>query len=649
MRAEEHRIPLADGTHLAATLYLPGEGTGPWPAILEYLPYRKDDWTLERDLELYPYVVDRGYVGARVDIRGTGRSDGRLPDGEYSEQEQRDGLEVIEWLATRPWSNGSVGMWGISWGGFNAIQLAMRQPPALKAIVAVDASDDLFHLDIHYIDGIWHLDEYELGIDLWNAVSPAPDFPTDEETLAARFDAEPWLPSWLRHQRDGPFWRRGSLAPDYDRLRIPAFLVGGFLDGYRDSIPRMLEAVPAPTRAIVGPWNHAWPHAATPGPEIEWREEIVRWWERWLKDGDTGIDRDPPLAVYLREAHPTDPELRTVPGSWRWEDWPIEGSTERVLHLGPGGTLIEALGSGPAADRLPYRPSAGAEAGAWWGELPVDQAPLDATCLVYETAPLEEPLAVIGMPSVTLLAGVDAPLAHFFARLCDVFPDGRVTLVTGGGRNGAHRRSPEHPAPLEPGRAERIDVPMRFTSWVFPPGHRIRVAVSNHLWPMMWPTPHRMTMTLHVGRDPASRLTLPVVPLETGRAPSFRPPERTPRPGGIGSRGETSPGPWRVDRDRDGAAATWDATSESWFQWGRFTSTERLEFRVADHRPDLASARGDADVTVDLPGRRLAWRVELDLRSDRERFRYRFRRTLVEDDRVIRRRAWEESVPRDFQ
>jgi predicted acyl esterase len=646
MRAEEHRIPLADGVHLAATLYVPEEGTGPWPAILEYLPYRKDDWTLHRDLALYPHVVERGYVGARVDIRGTGRSEGRLPEGEYSEQEQRDALEVIEWLATRPWSNGSVGMWGISWGGFNAIQMGMRHPPALKAIVAVDASDDLFHLDIHYIDGIWHLDEYELGIDLWNGVSPAPDFPVDEATIEARFDQDPWLPSWLRHQRDGPFWRRGSLAPGYDRLGVPALLIGGLLDGYRDSVPRMLAAVPAPTRAIVGPWNHAWPHAATPGPEIEWRAEAVRWWDRWLKEIDTGIDIEPRLAVYLRTWHPPDPDLAVVPGSWRWEGWPIDGSVDRILHFGPKGTLDDEPSASPSVDRLPYRPSAGAEAGAWWGELAVDQAPLDATCLVYDSPPLDEPVVVIGFPGVTLHAEVDAPLAHFFARLSDVSPDGRVTLVTGGGRNGAHRVSSFEPMALEPGRVERFDVPMRFTSWVFPPGHRIRVAVSNHLWPMMWPTPFPMTMTLHV-RD--SHLVLPVVPPEPRTVPGFGPPERSPVPNGIGSTGEIVPTAWQVDRWHDQAMASWRASDEAWFPWGRVGSVEYLRFKVSDERPAAAAALGEGDVEVALPGRSLVWRTRLSLRSDAESFFYRFRRMLSVDRGVIRQRDWEEQIPRDFQ
>jgi hypothetical protein len=645
MRTEDAWIAMPDGVRLAATLYLPDEGDGPWPAVLEYLPYRKDDWTLRRDLTLYPYLADREYVGARVDIRGTGRSEGRLPDGEYSERELEDGGVVIAWLAARPWSNGAVGMWGISWGGFNAIQVAMRRPPALKAIVAVDASDDLFHLDIHYIDGIWHLDEYEVGIDLTNGVTRTPDFPVDDASLADRFDTEPWLLSWLRHQRDGPFWRRGSLAPGYGRLEVPALLVGGFLDGYRDSVPRMLEHVPAPTRAIVGPWNHAFPHDATPGPEIEWRREAVRWFDRWLKGIESESADEPRLAVYLRGWHPPDPGLEVVPGAWRAEDWPIGGAEDRTLHLHGDGSLDQR----PAAEavhRLPYIPSAGAEAGAWWGELPVDQAPLDETCLAYETEPLPEDAAIIGFPRAILRASVDAPHANFFARLSDAAPDGRDTLVSGGGLNGAHRRSPERPEPLEPGVAERLDVRMRFTSWVFPAGHRIRLAVSNHLWPMMWPTPHPMTMSLHVGD---SSLVLPVVPLAGRSVPRFEPPARPPVPSNVTREGHIEPTAWTVDRSGGTAIASWRGEEESRFPWGRMRSIEYLRFKVSDQRPDLAAALGEGDLHVTLPGRTLLWRTRLSLRSDAVAFHYRFRRTLAEDGREIRRRDWEESIPRDFQ
>jgi predicted acyl esterase len=645
MRLVEAMIPMPDGVRLAATLYMPPDRSEDLPVVLEYLPYRKDDGMLERDLGLYPYLVSRGYVGARVDMRGTGRSEGRLPEGEYSEREQLDGVEVIAWLAAQPWSNGTVGMWGISWGGFNSIQLAMRRPPPLKAIIAVDASDDLFHDDIHYIDGIMHVDEYELGIDVWNAMSPAPDFPLDEETLTNRFGTEPWVLSWLRHQRQGPQWQRGSLRPDYQRLQVPALLVAGWLDGYRDSVARMLTHVPAPVRAVVGPWNHAWPHGATPGPRIEWRAEAVRWWDHWLKGRDTGLLREPRLTVFARDAYPPDPKLETIPGRWRSEDWPIERTDLRRFHLRPDRLLAPEPG-GTGVHRLRYVPSAGAEAGPWWGELTVDQRPLDETCLVYETEPLDRDTEILGLPVATIDASFDAPLAHLFVRLSDAYPGGAVTLVTGGGRNGAHRRSPEHPEPLVPGEVHRFEVPLRFTSWVFPAGHRIRVAVSSHLWPMMWPTPHRMTTALHLGE---SHIELPVIPPAERPFPRWDPPERAPEVEDIGSRGEILPVVWDVRRDGTRATAGFEGRSEAWFPWGRETYLERLVFDVDDERPDLATCRGDAENRAILSGRQVAWRGDLEIRSDPDTFHYRYRRTLEEDGRPIRELEWSEPIPRDHQ
>ena len=646
MRAVESRIPMPDGVRLAATLYMPVDPPEErLPAVLEYLPYRKDDGMLQRDLGLYPYLVQRGYVGARVDIRGTGRSEGRLPEGEYSEREQLDGLDVIAWLAAQPWCTGAIGMWGISWGGFNSIQLGMRRPEGLKAIIAVDASDDLFHDDIHYIDGIMHVDEYELGIDVWNAMSPAPDFPLDEETVANRFDTEPWLLSWLRHQRQGAYWQRGSLRPDYERLQVPALLIGGWLDGYRDSVPRMLSHVPTSTRAIVGPWNHAWPHHASPGPEIEWRAEAVRWWDHWLKGTDTGILNEPRLSVFVRESYPPDPKLETIPGTWRLEDWPIERTDVRRYHLRSDGSLGEDPGRRERHE-LAYVPSAGAEAGPWWGELTVDQHPLDDTCLVYETEPLERETEILGIPVAILDASFDAPLAHVFARLSDVRSDGTVSLVTGGGRNGAHRNSPERPEALTPGQVERFEIPLRFTSWRFPTGHRIRVAISNHLWPMMWPTPYRMRMSLHLGE---SHIALPMIRPEDRPAPRWTEPERASGVDGIGSRGEILPVTWDLRRDGARATAGFDGRAEAWFPWGRETYAERLSFEVDDERPDLASCLGVAENRAILSRREVIWRGDLEIRSDAETFHYRYRRTLTEDGRSICEREWTEAVPRDHQ
>ena len=319
MIVRQETIPMPDGTGLAATLYLPGDAdSGPVPALLEYLPYRKDDAMLARDHDLYAYLARHGYAGARVDIRGTGRSGGTLPEGEYTETEQRDAEAVIAWLAGQPWCTGAVGMWGISWGGFNAIQVALRRPPALKAILAVDASDDLFHDDVHYIDGLPHLDEYALMIDHLNMLPPAPDFPLDDDTLS-RIDAEPWLISFLSQAQDGAFWRRASLRPEYGRLTVPAYLIGGWYDGYRDSVPRMLAHVPAPVKVLIGPGTTPTRTTQCPARPSSGARTRSAGGTTGSRAPRNGIMAEPPVAVYVRDWHPPDVELAEIPGRWRRE------------------------------------------------------------------------------------------------------------------------------------------------------------------------------------------------------------------------------------------------------------------------------------------------------------------------------------------
>ena len=293
VRIVKTTIPMPDGVNLAATLYMPGD-LGPServPALLEYLPYRKDDDEVTSDYTHHPYFARHGYVGVRVDIRGFGNSGGAPPTREYSAQEQEDCEQVIAWLARQPWSNGKVGMLGISWGGFNSIQMAMRRPPALKAILAVAATEALFTEDVHYMDGIMHVDEFEVAMDLDQGRSGAPTFPLDEATLAKRMDSAPWSLDYFRHQRNGPFWR--APVRRLEDIQIPCFLIGGLQDGYRNSIARMLERVPAPVHALIGPWNHDYPNSSIYGPRIEWRDQAVRWFDHWLKGIDNGVERDP--------------------------------------------------------------------------------------------------------------------------------------------------------------------------------------------------------------------------------------------------------------------------------------------------------------------------------------------------------------------
>ena len=668
MKMVQAWIPMKDGVRLAANLYMPegatgeeatGEGAKPgnkFPAILEYLPYRKDDWGLARDWDLYSYFVLRGYVVAAVDIRGTGASEGSPPDREYSDIEHEDGLQVIDWLSKQAWSNGNVGMMGISWGGFNSIQMAGLHPPALKAIIAMCATEDLFHDDIHYIDGLMHADEYELSMDLQLGLTRAPDFPTDEKSLAPRFDATPWFLLYLHHQRNGPFWSRASVAKNYGAYTVPTFLIGGFLDGYRDSIPRFFENVKAPVKALLGPWNHTFPNEADPGPSIEWREEGVRWFDYWLKGKPNGVMDEPRLEVFMRHWYPPDPNLHEIPGAWRAEKtWPAANTRVESLYLHLNGTL--AREPQPTVDQgeneLKYVPSIGIQAGFWWGDMTADQRPIDAYSLIYDSPPLASDEAILGRPRVLLRVSATAPLADWFARLSDVAPDGTVTLVTGEGISGAQRDSSSDPADLEPGKIYSIPLDLHVTSWVFPAGHRIRLSISNAFWPMIWPTPFPMTTQVWLGGREGSQIDLPVVPLAAPGVPNFPPPAvAAPSPAGVSSEGDTwPPQSWTVTHDLMTGATrvAWSGDDKSTFPWGKMSDHEQMSYEARDADPAVSSVHGEASTTVDLPGRLLVWSVVLDLKSDARNFYYHFERRLTQNGALVRQKKWDETITRDHQ
>ena len=655
-------IPMKDGVRLAANLYVPDgplPATKPvekFPVILEYLPYRKDDWTLARDWQLHAYSVRRGYIVARVDIRGTGASEGNPPDREYSDQELRDGLEVIDWLSKQPWSTAKVGMTGISWGGFNSIQLARLHPPALKAIIAICATEELFHDDIHYIDNLMHADEFEIGMDLQLGLTRAPDFPTEEKSLASRFDAKPWFPLYLHHQRDSEFWRRASVAPDhYADYTVPSFMIGGFLDGYRDSIPRFFERSKAPIKAMIGPWNHTFPHEADPGPSIEWRVEATRWWDYWLKGIQNGIMDEPRFEVYMRHWYPPDPSTTEIPGEWRAEKtWPPANAQAQKLFLESDHTLGEGALAEPheTVHELKYVPSIGAEAGFWWGDLTADQRPIDAYSLVYDSPPLEKDTAILGWPKTILDVASSAPLADWFVRLSDVAPDGTATLITGAGQSGAQRDSAANPVDLKPGEIYTLPIEMHVTSWVFPRGHKIRLAVSNALWPMIWSTPYPMTTSLYVRGTHDSRLELPIVPVEAPARPAFSEPEKEKPLRGVSSEGDTWP-PQTWTETHDIIAGTtrivWIGDDESKYPWGEMKDHETMSYVVADANPAVNTIHGEAFTSVNLPNRALVWSVVLDLRSDDKNFYYHFERHLIENGKPVRDKTWEETIPRDHQ
>jgi len=657
-------IPMPDGVRLAADLWVP-EGSDAdvkYPVLLEYLPYRKNESRSPRNYPLFSYFVEHGYVVARVDIRGTGNSEGKLIEYEYTDREQEDGEGVIDWLARQSFSNGNVGMFGISWGGFNSIHMAMRNPPALKAIIAIDATDDLYEDDVHYMDGIAHVDAYEAGQDLTNIVPAAPDYVLDDAYYENRFDTKPWMLIYKSQQLDGPFWDRASLNTRYESIEIPTFVIGGWYDGYRDAVGRMLEHMDAPVKAMVGPWAHSFPHNGYPRPQMEWRHEAVRWFDQWLKGDDTGIMAEPAFAVYVRHWYPPGESLEEIPGEWRFEEgFPLERTEYRSLFLGADHSLRERS-SGVGVHNLEYDPTVGMEGGGpvmWWGDLTPDQQPMDDASLVYDSDLLTEEFEILGFPRAFLNASADAPLASWVVRLSDVAPDGSVTQVAGAGFNGAHRNSSQNPEPLKPGREYALEIELHFTSWVFQPGHRVRVAVTNSQWPMFWPTPYSMTTSLRLGGHDATRIVLPVIPYEDRPIPKFLPPAE-PKPGlpGFGpltiDEGDaTTSGYAEVEGltyDEATGKATLVATNSFGYQypWGQARRSQKITHSTHKQDPANSSVRTEYARTILVGDRELLFEAVLDFKSDLENFYYVYTRRVLENGVLLREKTWDEIIQRVF-
>ena len=527
VREIEHTwIRLSDGCRLAARIWLPHDADeDPVPAVLEFLPYRKNDGTVARDAKRQPYLAGFGYAAVRVDMRGTGESDGNIED-EYTEQEQEDALELIAWLAEQPWCTGAVGMWGISWGGFNALQVAAHRPPALKAIMTLCSTDDRYADDVHYRGGcVLALDmlHWASSMMTWNARPPDPRLAGEgwRETWLERLEAaNAWIEPWLTHQRRDAYWKQGSVCEDYGTIECPVYAVGGFADGYTNAVPRLLAGLSVPRKGLIGPWAHAFPDDASPGPSIGFLQECVRWFDHWLKGIENGVMDGPMLRVWMQESVEPQPSYEERPGRWVAEpSWPSPHvETQRLDLPGEGERSVQAV------------QSTGAEAGAWTAEgqsadLATDQRPDDAFSIIYDFEPLAEPLEILGLPSVTLALAVDRPHALVCVRLCEVFPDGTSALVTRGLLNLSHRASHEEPSALEPGTRYEVRVPLDVGAHSFPAGHRLRVAVSPAYWPWAWPSPEEVTLTVFGGR-----LQLPVrAPrAEDEELAAFQDPEHSP-------------------------------------------------------------------------------------------------------------------------
>jgi uncharacterized protein len=555
------RLPMRDSISLSANLWLPTPktDTDKFPAILEMIPYRKDDWRYASDHQHGQYFAERGFAFCRLDVRGTGSSKGIAYD-EYTTAETQDGYDVVEWLAAQGWCNGKVGMWGISYGGFTSIQVAMRQPPHLKAIIPMYATDDRYRDDVHYVGGcvtVSDLSQYAVSMVACNAMPAKIEYARDwAAEWKQRLEETPcWLIEWLKHQTDGPYWRNGSLAPNYDQLKCAVFNIGGWMDSYVDPSLRMQALCNnAPSKTIVGNWVHDYPAWGTPGPNLDHLDEMTRFFARWLKDEENGFMDGPLFTFFRREYTPPEPFPAKFNGQWMGlADYKAETTQPKEFFLGEGSLGLEPA-KVEASDLYQHQPTHGFRAGSLcWGAgaapngLARDLRPDEATIPCYTSAPLTEPLDILGMPEAVLYLSCTAPVAHAVVRLSDVAPDGTSSQVTAGILNLTHRESHVSPQPLTPGTVYEVRVPMRAAGYRFLPGHRIRLSVASAWWPVIFPSPYEATNTLYHGPAYASRLVLPTpTPGNDQAPPAFKttPPELI----SIGGGSEDAP-KWEVVED----------------------------------------------------------------------------------------------------
>ncbi|MDX8496681.1 CocE/NonD family hydrolase [Mesorhizobium sp. VK22B] len=504
-------IPMSDGTKIAARVWLPEDAEDkPVPVLMDYIPYRKREDTNG----IYPYLASHGYACVRPDIRGSGDSEG-LPQDEYVKQEQDDGVEIIAWLAKQSWCTGKVGMFGLSWGGYSALQVAARHPPELKAIITVCSTEDRYSEE-PYNGGLIIEDMFGPAWGLrWNALparSPDPAIIGDrwrDMWMERLQNVDFYVSNWARHQHRDAFWKHASVSEDYGAFDCPVYAVGGWFDPFHRTVPRMLSNLNCPRKGLVGPWGHSYPDVGKPGPAIDWSTEALRWWDYWLKDIDTGIMDEPMYRVWMQE-EPAMRGVHQIRGRWVAEDtWPSPRITPSKFYLTKKG-LEDKAG---AETRLLLRPSqtVGITAPGWYvrrvEDAPIDQRIDDARSLTFDSEPIDHDFEILGAPVVTLDLAVDKPVALLAIRLNEVEPDGLSKRITYNALNLTHRDSHEFPEPLEPGKRYRIRLALQDCAHIFKSGNRIRVAVSTSYWPTYWPSPEPVTLTVYAGR---SEIELPV-------------------------------------------------------------------------------------------------------------------------------------------
>ncbi|QGX99112.1 CocE/NonD family hydrolase [Roseovarius faecimaris] len=517
IRSIEHVwIPMPDGVRLAARMWMPAQiPTGGVPALFEYIPYRKADMVRARDERNHPFLAQNGYVSLRVDMRGSGDSDGVMPDM-YAPEELCDARHIIEWLTDQEWCNGRVGMFGTSWGGTAALQASLDAPEALKAVIAVCATHDRYEDDIHHKGGCLITDTFEWGATLPSilALPPTPQSGSDwyERWLARLENLASPVENWVREEARGTYWRHGSVKHQVERIGCPVLSVGGWSDRYSNSVMSLVDACPDKVWGIVGPWGHHYPDHGHPGPAIGFQQVALDWWDHWLRPDCAPAPGWPKLRVWLREFEPPQDALEMRNGAWV-ESGPAKCETEiRQMWLAKDNILACAASDCPDEWPVPTDLRHGQASGdtgyfGRYGGLPLEQSEDDARCLFFETPPLDEDMLLYGSVEVELELDVKDPRSQVCLRLNDISPQGVSSRVGLCVLNLALDDALDAPEAAIGAGLRKVRLRFHSTAYRFRAGHRMRLAIASSYWPIVWTPPRMEGLTVRPGC-----VSLPLLP-----------------------------------------------------------------------------------------------------------------------------------------
>lgn len=655
-------IPMEDGTRLSAKIWLPEDAeTNPVPVILEYLPYRKNDFTALRDSIRHPYFAGHGYASIRVDMRGSGDSDGILYD-EYLPKEQSDALEILHWIEAQPWSTGKVGMIGKSWGGFNGLQVASHKPKQLKAVITLCSTDDRYSDDVHYMGGnilasdmLW----WSSTMLAYNARPADPAYVGDEwkqKWLNRLEETPPFVEEWLTHQRRDEYWKQGSVCEEDQSVSVPVFAVGGWADGYTNAIFRLLEGLKGPRKGLIGPWAHEYPEVAVPGPAIGFLQECLRWWDYWLKDKETGIMDEPLLRAWMQEYAAPEVDYEERPGRWVEERvWPSENVDTKSFFLKSSKLTkrVEEVGE----IQVPTIQQHGLYSGVWCpfgqpGDLASDQRMEEGVSVSFTSAAFEKDIELLGFPQMKVNLSSDKEEALIAVRLCDIAPNGASTLISWGMLNLNHLNGHEQPVKLVPGDKYVADIQLNAVGQKIPAGHKLQINLSPTYWPHAWPSKEAVTLTIYT--DENTKLDLPVRQVGKGEVESwpFQVPEAAPVTEKEVLRDEK--------RER---TIRYDLLNKEWIlddfsdegarkivQNGvEYGSANRNVYSIKENDPLSAKATCEWSLTVG----RGEWQTRLEtyslMTSDETYFYLQNVVTAFESDQEIFTKTWNKKIKRDFQ